>query len=531
MNTPLHLPELLHLPVYLAADPPMDAAAQQLAQLLENAGLQVRVRVLKQESEACDVFEEVRESSAAILLLSHYPPLTALLNHQIEIIHLRHFYYESSFPCIGLLPDSSSLPDLGLTWRPYLTDTPQEMLNRICLEQLDMTVADALAAISPDAATARAVWMVQADLDEKGTHAALKEATLRAPHIFDSYCRLLETAEHYNDLTLMHATLERMKAQAPQHPLVLTWEMALAQDQHHPLIQQAKAQQLLQMGCTHLGILTGLAEALREQGNYPACKAVCHDILRRDPYWPEGYFELALLAEVQGHYEEALEMYHRALQLDAKNVSAYKNMGGIYFQKDDLDAAEAAFQKVLELVPDVWYGQEGIGRIRFSQKRYEDALHIFETIRTERPQEPIIGYLLGRTYFRLERFAEMEQVLRSVQAAYTHDAIFLKFLAIAFTSLDKFAEAIDAYRHSLAIDASQVETHINLASVLAAVGEYPEAKREYNAAMHLDPTDFTIREEYMELLKDLKEWDELRLQQRVLRRLQRQRDHTAGEQS
>jgi tetratricopeptide (TPR) repeat protein len=65
---------------------------------------------------------------------------------------------------------------------------------------------------------------------------------------------------------------------------------------------------------------------------------------------------LAVLLAKQGNTNEAIELLNSAVRAhgsEPKVSLAYFNLGTVYLQKGDLDSAEAAYQRALELNPDL----------------------------------------------------------------------------------------------------------------------------------------------------------------------------------
>lgn len=72
---------------------------------------------------------------------------------------------------------------------------------------------------------------------------------------------------------------------------------------------------------------------------------------RLDPACPAIPFNLGLLMQSEGHYEEAIPWYERSLALFCDNSQAHFNLGFCYRMKHRLADAERAFRRGLEIEP------------------------------------------------------------------------------------------------------------------------------------------------------------------------------------
>lgn len=72
---------------------------------------------------------------------------------------------------------------------------------------------------------------------------------------------------------------------------------------------------------------------------------------RLDPGCPAIPFNLGLLMQSEGHYEEAIPWYERSIQLFQDNSQAQFNLGFCYRMKQRLAEAEASFRKGLRIEP------------------------------------------------------------------------------------------------------------------------------------------------------------------------------------
>nr|2AVP_A Chain A, synthetic consensus TPR protein [Methanothrix harundinacea 6Ac] len=65
----------------------------------------------------------------------------------------------------------------------------------------------------------------------------------------------------------------------------------------------------------------------------------------------EAWYNLGNAYYKQGDYDEAIEYYQKALELDPRSAEAWYNLGNAYYKQGDYDEAIEYYQKALELDP------------------------------------------------------------------------------------------------------------------------------------------------------------------------------------
>ncbi len=108
----------------------------------------------------------------------------------------------------------------------------------------------------------------------------------------------------------------------------------------------------------------------------------------------------ALVAEAQRDYankqlDKAEELYVQVLQRDNKNVGTLANLAEIELDRGHLEAAEINIKQALALAPDDSYSLFVLGRLRFLQKKYDEAIDAFSRAAKLDPQDAQIQNFLG----------------------------------------------------------------------------------------------------------------------------------------
>ena len=109
---------------------------------------------------------------------------------------------------------------------------------------------------------------------------------------------------------------------------------------------------------------------------------------------------VALVAEAQRYYanrqlDKAEEKYLQVLQQDSKNVPTLANLAAIELDRGHLQAAEMNIKQAVALAPDDPYCFFVLGRLRYSQKNYDEAIDAFNRAAKLDPQDAQVQNFLG----------------------------------------------------------------------------------------------------------------------------------------
>jgi len=118
---------------------------------------------------------------------------------------------------------------------------------------------------------------------------------------------------------------------------------------------------------------------------------------------PPVHVTLGIIYRNTGKYEEAIEEFQKALQLDPENSDAYRELAGAFEKFGRLEEAEAAYKKAIELKPDYWAGHSHLGAYYYYQARYSEAEKMWRKV-TELTPDNVRGYYnLGALYQLMDR--------------------------------------------------------------------------------------------------------------------------------
>ena len=129
-----------------------------------------------------------------------------------------------------------------------------------------------------------------------------------------------------------------------------------------------------------------------------------------------------------GHFEEALPLNRRAVDLDPLNADSWESLAETQFFMGQLDQAAADCKKALELNPDVVAAHTVLSQIYVMQGRPQDALPEIELERYDSGR----GWLYAIAYHALGRKKESDSALSEFIAKYHAGGAYQIALVYAF---------------------------------------------------------------------------------------------------
>lgn len=206
-------------------------------------------------------------------------------------------------------------------------------------------------------------------------------------------------------------------------------------------------------------------------------------------------FSLGKLAEAKASLARVnvlLAEYPVTDQLKQIFARIQTSLGEIALAESKFDDAEKAFRKALELNPQAARAQSGLAEALYSTNQVADAIAAAKAAIAAGDDRPAIFALLGVALTVTNKFDEALPALNEALKREPKNALALLYRAEAFIAQNKLAEAAADLRASLAIEPN-TRTKLRLASLLAQSKQFEAASVMFQEVVNEDPTNADAR--------------------------------------
>ena len=207
-------------------------------------------------------------------------------------------------------------------------------------------------------------------------------------------------------------------------------------------------------------------------------------------------------------YDEALESFDRAIELDANYQSAWANRGNVLNNLERYEEALESLDRAIELDPNDKWDWAKRGDVLNNLKRYDEALasldRAIELDANYQSAWANRGYVLNN----LERY---DEALESFDRALELDANYHSTWANRgnlLNNLKRYEEALASYDRALKLDDTYQSIWANQGGILNHLKRYEEALISCNKALELDANDRWAWAKRGDVLNNLKRYDE-----------------------
>jgi Flp pilus assembly protein TadD len=183
--------------------------------------------------------------------------------------------------------------------------------------------------------------------------------------------------------------------------------------------------------------------------------------------------------------EDAFQAYRKAAELMPKDPEPHLSAGLLHEQRKEFSDAEAEYKQALALDAHSTDAAIGLTNIYMKSGRLGDAEPLLRRLAAERPDDAGIHLQLGRI---LAALGKKDDAIAEIQAGVKlapGDSDAQRDLADLYASAGKNDLAETAYRGLVSAHPNDAELHRGLGKALLLQKKFPEAEKEFLAAVRL----------------------------------------------
>lgn len=213
-------------------------------------------------------------------------------------------------------------------------------------------------------------------------------------------------------------------------------------------------------------------------GNEPAkARAQADSVLISAPQNTEGLIlrGRSLISEMR--YQEGIEEFRKASELDPKNMTLYIDLARAYFAAKNPSAAEETLKRALTIAPRSAEIMLALGDLHMSTGKPERAEAIYKDTLEIAPQNEGVYVRLAGFYQRHNRLAEAQTTLQNLAAIKPQDENPHIYLGDFFTGIGRQDQALASYQRATELNTGSVIARDKLLSHYLDAGKTAEAER------------------------------------------------------
>jgi tetratricopeptide (TPR) repeat protein len=211
------------------------------------------------------------------------------------------------------------------------------------------------------------------------------------------------------------------------------------------------------------------------QGEFDEAINAYNKASQLDPSFGMPYSNLALTYLTQGHYAEAILLYQRSIELltsDKDRALSWNGLGNAFRCINDYANAVAAYQKAAELDPETAGMRDGANSIQTGQS----------------PRNAKAWGDLGELFLKMGSFDEAIEAFQKAIELEPGNGGSYGNLAYAFVSLGNYTEAVPLFQKSIDLlddDKEKAAAWNRLGNVYRKLNDYDNAIKAYQKAVVL----------------------------------------------
>ncbi|HEX4786479.1 MAG TPA: tetratricopeptide repeat protein, partial [Candidatus Sulfotelmatobacter sp.] len=202
--------------------------------------------------------------------------------------------------------------------------------------------------------------------------------------------------------------------------------------------------------------------------------------LRDDPASAEALYGVGSVYLNQNKNAEAKEAFERAVKLPANYPGTlpdgWNNLGVIATREGRFDDAIQYFQHALQLDPRHLLSLDNLGNAYRVEKRWQDARKVLEIALKVAPQDPEANYSLGMVFAQTDDPAKAYEYLQRALKARPIYPEALNNLGVLYLVTQRRDQAVESFEQCIRVAPGFDQAYLNLARVYALEGARDKAR-------------------------------------------------------
>ncbi|KAB8333292.1 tetratricopeptide repeat protein [Scytonema tolypothrichoides VB-61278] len=238
--------------------------------------------------------------------------------------------------------------------------------------------------------------------------------------------------------------------------------------------------------------LLQMATQKHQSGQLDEAESLYKQILQFQPelenqYYPIASSNLGSLFEQQGNLDAAVESYQQALRVKPDYAEAHYNLGNALQKQGKLEAAIEAYQQTLKIKPEISEAHNNLGTVLQKQGKLDAAVESYQQAISLKPDYAEAHYNLGNIFLQQGKLDAASKAYQQTLNIKPNNAHAHHNLGNALKLQGKLDAAVKSYQQAISLNPNYAEVHQNLGNALYEQGNLEAAIESYHQALRLNP--------------------------------------------
>ena len=254
---------------------------------------------------------------------------------------------------------------------------------------------------------------------------------------------------------------------------------------------EAALQRVLLIDTEEANALQLLGLIRRAEGRLAEAEQLYRRSLARNPAQPNVHYNLGNLLYHLGRFDDAIAACREAIRQKPNYVDAYLRLGHAFQSKGEYAAAEQAYRQCLRYQPNFLMAKQSLGGVLTDQGRAQEAERVLGQALAQGSSDPrqvaALQHNLGLALKQQRRFAEALALFDAAQAAAPDMPLVDYNRGNLFQELGRLDEAMACYRRAVARNPQDLNAHTDLNKLLYRLKRDGEFLASFDAAAERFP--------------------------------------------
>lgn len=191
------------------------------------------------------------------------------------------------------------------------------------------------------------------------------------------------------------------------------------------------------------------------------------------------------LLHQRGEYDQGIDAFKRALNLDPNNKDILIRIGLSYRYKEKYDTAIEWYEKVLEIDPDDVLALNNIGYAYECKNEFEKAIDFYKKALEKEPSYELALINLIKLFKEREQFEEAVNILKKALEVDPVNADNWVDLGLVYNEREKYEKSVEAYNKAVLYEPSKV-AYNNLGWTYFNQKDWKDAINAFKESLKID---------------------------------------------